>query len=385
MRVWPQLHSEKVVEIPEEYKKLLDHEDPWDIDPEDFHELQYDAFKEWFDFHYENCDPYNEYCNKQGVTPDSIEGYEDIGDIPSIPSDIFRNPDKLLTTIPEEDVEMILTSSSTTSDNPSRYGFSGEDVNIMVKSTSRIFEEMLGMDGKGKVFFLTPPPSDTDTGMVNGTDVTLRGMGYTDEDIDYLVEGSNLDAEETVEKIKAAAEENKVYTYGPPFTYRNIIEYCESEDLSLELGDEDKVLSTGGWKGVEGKISREEFVDRLTDVFSIRNDQYRDAYGLTDIATAMFECENHNYHVPPWMYASPRDPDNLEREVEEGEEGLISLKNATIFSYPAATFPGDMAVVTEGCECGRSGQTVEHRGRAQEDDQRGCAIKLEEFMESISE
>ncbi|KXB06312.1 hypothetical protein AKJ52_02325 [candidate division MSBL1 archaeon SCGC-AAA382C18] len=233
---------------------------------------------------------------------------------------------------------------------------------------------------------LTPSPENTEVGMVQGMDSALRNMNYSGEEIEYMVQEDELKIQGTLNRVEEKSENGEaVHIYGPPFAFMDIIEYIENNGVSTKVTDDSRLLTTGGWKGVEGKVPREEFIERLCNAFSSEPEQYRDTYGLTDVMAGMVECEEHNKHVPPWIHASAKNPDDLNRAVEEGKEGLMSFKSSIIGSYPAFTLPGDMTVVYEDeCDCGRNGQIVEHRGRASAQGQRGCAIKLDEFMESIT-
>lgn len=118
---------------------------------------------------------------------------------------------------------------------------------------------------------------------------------------------------------------------------------------------------------------------------NVEMSQIRDAYGCSDFMTMLPECEYGYMHVPPWIHISVRNPENLDEEVDENEKGMLGLMAAYIKSFPAFTMPGDMGKVREGtCECGRTGQIVEISGRASSTGQRGCAIRLEEFMKIIT-
>jgi long-chain-fatty-acid---luciferin-component ligase len=76
----------------------------------------------------------------------------------------------------------------------------------------------------------------------------------------------------------------------------------------------------------------------------------------------------------------------MNSEVGEGEEGLLVLMSSFVTSYPAIVASGDMGAVwnKKKCECGRSGQIVEHLGRGSKLGARSCAIRMEQFMEAIT-
>jgi long-chain-fatty-acid---luciferin-component ligase len=164
----------------------------------------------------------------------------------------------------------------------------------------------------------------------------------------------------------------------------HLVEYMDSNNKSTHLDPETRLMTTGGWKRVKGEVPREMFIERTSKAFGISGAQIRDSLGLTDIFTMLPECEYHKKHVPPWFHVSVRNPENTTEEEAEGETGLLVFMSALIQSYPAFCMTGDMGAVEDGvCECGRAGQIVEHRGRAQGAGARGCALRLEEFMNKI--
>ena len=367
-----------------EIDELLKQPDALKLSTEEYHKWKYKVFKQAFQWHYENCPEYNDYCKLYNIKSDDINSYEDLIKIPPIPSDVYRESDKLILSVPEKDIIRILTTSSTTSKNPVKFPIDKRTWNLSMGFTAKNWDQVAQINGKGSVIFLTPSPQESDTGLVGGMYGVFRSTGFTNDDIHFSVKKNVFNADKIINIIENSKKPRNLY--GPPFAYMHFIKYLEEHNLNIKLDDGSRAITTGGWKGVEEhKVSKEEFNKRVGKALGLNSRYIRDGYGSTDIMTCIASCEYHNIHIPPWFHVSIRDPENIQEEVAEGEHGLIVLMSAYVFSYPAFTMPADMGISKEiDCECGRTSQVVKIKGRATTGGQRGCAVRLEQFMEGIS-
>ena len=378
--------SKEIENIDEEFKFLLK-EDFFSFDSKKIKELKLKFFRESFKHHYDNCPEYKRYCDMNKIKPEDIKTYADLEKIQPVPSDAFRDSDKLILSIPEEKIKSVFTTSSTTSPNPVRYAFSERDLYKMPDLNGALWCLGHEMDKKdpGSAFFLAPSPKESDTGLVKGGYLSFKNIGIKDENIYFGVQDGKIDAEDLVKKMENAKK--PVYIYGPPFAYLPFIELWKNKggkDSLINLSEDARVITTGGWKGVKHDVTKEELIEQIAKIFGIEHSQVRDGYGTTDIMTMFPECKYHKKHVPFWNHVSIRDPEDTSKELEPGKEGLVVLMASWIEAYPAYCMTGDMGYVKEEeCECGRKGQTVEITGRAKGAGARGCAIRLEQFMEAI--
>jgi long-chain-fatty-acid---luciferin-component ligase len=348
------------------------------------HDWKLKMFKQAFTFHFNNCPEYKRYCEMHNLKPEDIKTYEDLIRIQPIPSDIFRDSEKLILSIPESEIVRILTTSSTTSKNPVKYPLNKETIDRFAIFNGASWQTTMEIvPGKGTIIVLSPPPSETKVGLVGGAYITFQKMGFNDSNINFVAKGGQFDCKQILDII--VNSNRPQHFYGPPFAYWNLVEYMKSKGEKIILGDESRLIITGGWKGVTGEVSKEELYKGIAEFLGVNQNQIRDGLGLTDIMGMIPECRYHKKHVPPWYHISIRNPENINEEVEEGKTGLLAAMSAFVSSYPAFTLPGDMGAVWEKeCDCGLTGQIVEHRGRASKLGARGCAIRLEEFMKIIT-
>lgn len=361
-------------------------EDFFKLAPEELRDMKLKLFKVSFEHHYNNCPEYQRYCDANGVKPEDIQAYEDLEKIQPVPADAFRDSDNLILSIPEKEVKSIFTTSSTTSPNPVRYAISETGDEMMPKINGALWGVGHEFDktGIGSLFFLAPSPKESDTGLVKGGYLSFRNIGFDDENIYFGVQDGKIDAENLVEQMKNSKK--PIAIYGPPFAYLPFIELWKNqgEKPLIELSEDARIITTGGWKGVAHDVTKEELIEQISKMFNVHHSQIRDGYGTTDAMTMFPECKYHKKHVPLWNHISIRDPEDTSKEVEAGKEGLVVLMASWIDSYPAFCMTGDMGYVKEGeCECGKRGQTVEITGRAKGAGARGCAIRLEQFMDAI--
>ncbi len=366
-----------------EIDNLLKHPEPFTMPETQASELKLRSFKQIFEHHYNHCFEYRDYCDLYKLSPHDIMTLDDLVKIPPIPSEAFRGTEKLIMSVPAEKIILVATTSSSTSKNPCRYALDPDTLRRANLTGKHILAD-IGLKG-GFVAMLTPPPEESDTGMVRGMSHMLRkGLKFGDRMV-HAVHGGKVETEKVIRAI-TTTNHRPVHLNGFPFVYMHFVDYIERQRLDVRLDADSRLITTGGWKTVSGEIPRHELNERIAKAFHVKEDQIRDGYGLTDIYTIIMECEHHNKHVPPWIHVSARDPSDMNTEVDEGEEGLLVLMSSFVTSFPAIVATGDMGSVwnKKKCECGRHGQIVEHRGRGSKLGARSCAIRIEQFMEMIT-
>ena len=336
-----------------------------------------------FAYHYQNCQAYRAYCDTHGMSPSGLTRYEDLARIPPVPSDAFREAEEPIASVSLEDVVLTATTSSTTSSKPCRFVYDQLSLDRLNRANAKVFRGVLGLRG-GTIFVFGPPPQESDVALIRGMHLALLAAGFYESDIRYLVREGKLAADAATSEI-AEARRVPRYLYGPPFALMHVARELVDRGQRVALEAESRAVVTGGWKRVKGQVSRDELTQTVCSAFGLQPTQVRDCLGLTDVFTMFPECEAGKKHVPPWFHVSIRNPERLDREMSEGETGLLVYLGPLIRSYPPYTMPADMGAQWHlaPCDCGRTGQVVEHRGRATASGARGCAIRMEEFMEII--
>jgi len=367
-------------------------------EPEKIKKRKLEGIKSNFKYFYDHNSFYRRYCEtiyKYGIgdeiSPEDIKTYEDLYKIPLLPSDFFKELSArgLENYIITDNIKAnIFFTTSGTTGTQTKYLFDENSLKLINEENIFTCKEILNVKEGDKVIFLAPPPERSRSGLVQGAYRMFQGI--VKDNIYFLYEESiekesSKILEELMKKIKKEPGD-KIHLYGPPFVYYEIAKELEEKNKIIDTGG--KCMITGGWKRWKGgEIPREELYNLIAERFNIEKKDVRDGLGLTDIFMWCPECEYHKKHIPLGIHISIRDPENFNTPVESGEEGLLAFMSPYIKSYPPFVVTGDIGVETtsveEFCECGRTGNTIEHKRRARGTLPRGCALVLEELIKRM--
>ena len=287
-------------------------------------------------------------------------------------------------------IDTHFTSSGTTG-KPTKYPFDKGSISTVNEVNVYTCKEILEIDDNDIIIFLTPSPSKSKAGLIQGGYRMFKEI-VGEDGIYFLYDKELKNPGKLLESLLTEIEKTKkerrgkVNLYGPPFVYYEISQELKEKNKNLSI--DGKAMLTGGWKRIKGGgVPREKLYEDIMKTLGIEERNIRDGYGLTDIFMWCPECEFHRKHVPIGVHVSIRNPENLTEPVESGEEGLIAFLSPYIKSYPPFILPGDIGIETvseeEYCECGRIGNTIEYRRRVKGSMPKGCALVLEEIIKRM--
>ena len=370
---------------------LIQNPNPFRMDLAEARRLRFDAIKDSFIHHYSNNAIYRRFCDKYNVNPGAVRNETDLVRIPLLPSDFFKelstsqDPDdiKKIISVPQDRIFTYFTTSGTTG-KASKYPFDRKSLQTINLSNTKIFADVGSVREDDHIIMLTPPPTESATGLVQGMYMCMKALLKSDDKIKFAIRSGIFDEKLTTEMI-LATEAERTHLFGPPFMINALADYVLGTRNRLRLGKGSKVFMSGGWKRVEGEINKDELYRKTVKAIDIQLEDVRDGLGLTDIFTILLECEHHKKHVPPWLHVSIRNTAALSEEMELGSPGLIAFMSPLIESYPAFVITGDMGqkMHEEKCTCGRIGPTIEYLRRADGLAARGCAIVLDSAIKAM--
>lgn len=306
-------------------------------DRSEIRELQNERLRETVEHAYENVPFYRERFDELGITPDDINGVEDIEKLPMTTKEDFRDeyPDGLFA-VDEDEVTRIHASSGTTG-KPKIVGYTEDDLDVWSDVVARSLKAS-GVE-----------PGDT----------VQNAYGYG------LFTGG-LGLHYGVEKLGAT-----VIPIGSGGTQRQVelMTDLESDALSCTPSYALYLAETAEEMGCDPRelpistiifgaepctdAMREEIEERL-DVNGV------DIYGLSEIIGpgVSNECHEAQDGLHLWedhFYPEVVDPDTGE-PVEEGEEGELVLTTLSKEALPVFRYrTGDLTSLTyEECDCGRT-------------------------------
>ena len=360
------------------------HPDPWHCSTEEIHRRQLETIRCAFLHHYSHCPEYYRICESQGVRPEDIKTREDFLKIPLLTSEFFKN--NTILSVPEEDITVVITTSGTTSANPSRLPKDFLSLKRQQGVIQRVLSLYFGRRAR-YVGYFAPPPNEATLWV--SVMPTTPFVGYV---LDYYMKGGRFSIPDVFERMNHAKSRSWTpgWIGGFHFFYKKLMDYTEEtgEEPPMKGDDWEMVTTMGGWKNLKNEmIPKVKFQTMLSEYFDVPYSRVIDGYGIGETNLMGTECAHHNgFHVDPHTLVSVRNPKNIDEEVAPGEEGIIAIYDPMMNSYPAFVLTDDMGYVQEieECECSANTQKMFLTGRAPKAELRSCGLKLMQTMEVIS-
>src|SRR5690554_2954020 len=356
----------------------------YSVPQERLDELKASLISDAFRFHYENNAYYRAACDAKGVTPEQIAGYQDLIRIPLIPIAKFKSTSshellsKPLTSIEHE------MRSTGTSGVPSVSRRCSETVDLGVASVYAMYREFLGIS-KGAGLYICPSTEEVpEMGMIKALNM-LAGLLDTHR---FMVSQERFVPEQAVAQLQQWDRKFTRHIIGPPFLIHRLLQFLKQTGQTLKLDRDSKVITLGGWKRFTGQmISRREFNSLCEQALGIAPRNVRDIYALVESNVMAIDDEHQVKHVSPYVHFSVRDVNDLNREVADGEPGVLAILDPLAQATPGMILTEDIIRLVPGqSPSGRSGQRMEYIMRAPSSIEFGCcAVNLERQMDKEDE
>lgn len=305
------------------------------------------------------------YFNKKG-------GVSLISDVPFLPVSIFKN--KLLTSIPQENIYKILKSSGTTGSVPSQIVLDKETAALQTLTLSKIISHIIGKNRLPMIIV------DSNSVLKDRKSFTARGAGilglsvfgkkhlYTlDDNFDLL--------KEELREFALRYNGEKILIFG--FTFM-IWQYLATTDLDFEIDLSNAILiHSGGWKKLQSMaVDNSTFKKTLFDKFKIKPQNIYNFYGMVEQVGSVFIENSEGYlHCPNFSEVIIRDPKDFS-VLPYGQEGLIQVLSILPKSYPGhSLLTEDIGVIMgeDDASNGWKGKYFKILGRVKKAEIRGCS------------
>ncbi|MFQ5657978.1 MAG: long-chain fatty acid--CoA ligase [Candidatus Methylomirabilales bacterium] len=331
---------------------------------------------EVFAFQYRQNPAYRQFCDRRGVTPETVDGWQGI---PAVPTSAFKVLD--LTCAPPEKV-FLTSGTSQGSDRRGRHGFPW--LEVYETSVLTNFAAHLLPDGaRLRVLILAPSPDLLPSSSLSHM-LELVRRAYGADGSAYFVGETGVDVTGVLRALwEIEARQEKVCLLGTSFAFVHLLDSCLQEGCTFRLPAGSRLMDTGGFKGRSREVSRDELLRLYQKVFEIPEAFCVNEYGMTEMGSQFYDnvlrdrvlgCLHPRFKgIPPWVRTRVLDPVTLE-ELPEGEVGLLT-------HYDLANCGSAMAVETEDLGY-RVGEGFEIVGRAPGAEARGCSLTIEELEES---
>ncbi|MCP9269806.1 LuxE family acyl-protein synthetase [Xenorhabdus sp. XENO-1] len=351
----------------------------YQLSSEEQQELKTHVIRDAFAYHFENNVYYREQCEKKGVKPNDIQCYADLVNIPVIPVSTFKseNSHRLLSK-PLSSIEHEMRSTGT-SGIPSVARRCNETMDYTTIGIYNSYRDMLKLSSGAGLCLCPSTEEIPEMGMIKAFN-WLTGLLDTNR---FMVREERFIPEEAVSQLKEWQGKFTRHLIGPPFLIHRFISFLKATNTKLELDSGSMVITLGGWKRFTGAmISRTEFNQELETWLGISASRIRDMYGLVEANFLAIEDEFNQKHIPPYIHFSVRDPENLSREVADGETGQLVIFDPIAHSTPGMLLTEDMIYLrTDNDLSGRNSQRMQYVMRAPSATEFGCcAVNLESKM-----
>jgi len=321
---------------------------------------------------------YRGVCLQQKATPDRLTDWRKI---PAVTTSAFKEVP--LTCFPAHAAAVFHTSGTTQSRSGKHY-FRTLDFYRAAMLRSFAAHCLDNPPAKMRMFFLGPTRE-----LFPNSSLGYMFSGLRDEFGDaasaVFFSPQNIDAPGLRNAIDKAARENApVFILGTTLALLECMEVFQRHHQKFKLPAGSRILDTGGYKGRQIEIRRDEFQNRVRETFGVPREYLLNEYGMTELSSQFYEshfsarnqqalcampsapCPPH--HAPPWVRVVAVDPENL-AVLPNGEIGLLRI-------FDLANVDSVMAIQTE--DLGRAWpDRLEWLGRAGGAELRGCSLLTE--------
>lgn len=303
-----------------------------------------------FRFQYINNSVYRAFVDSLTSDINSVEHYSKI---PFLPIEFFKTRDVICNA--KKDDFIVFTSSSTTSQEPSRHIVS--DISWYEQSFIKGFERVYGNPSDYVILALLPSYLERKgSSLVYMFDKLIKISGKQESGF-FLNEYDRL-----IEILNALKQKNtKTLLIGVTYALLDLAE------KGIFLGDNFIVMETGGMKGRREELLKEELHGELKQKLGVS--KIHSEYGMTELLSQCYSKGEGVFDCPPWMKILIRDIDDPLTFVGENKTGginVIDLANVNSCSFIATQDLGRM----------KSAYEFELMGRFDNSDIRGCNLMI---------
>jgi hypothetical protein len=321
--------------------------------------------------HAERCLPYRNVLDRVFGGADRLR-IERLEDVPFLPVTLFKTHS--LSSVPQDEVLKVLTSSGTTGQQPSRIFLDAETASVQSAVLVKVAQHFLGKDRLPMVI-VDHPGVVKDRRSHSARGAGILGMAQFGHRPFYaLREDMSLD-EEGLRAYLDKAAGRRVLLFGFTFmVWQYLLQALERSRRTLSLPG-GILVHSGGWKKLqEVAVDAVTFRERVRSATGV--DQVINFYGMVEqVGGVYFENPVHHLHAPIYSEVIIRDPVTLEA-LPDGEPGLVQVLSCVPTSYPGHSLLTEDLGVIRGVDpdgTGMGGRCFEILGRVPKAELRGCS------------
>jgi len=293
-----------------------------------------------------------------------------VAEIPFLPVSLFKTD--LLTSVPEDQLFKLVTSSGTTGQAVSRITLDRNTAALQSRALAAIMGDLLGPERLPMVI-VDCASTIRDRARFNARAAGILGMMIFGRQHFYALDDDmRLDVEGLRRFLEKFAG-TRVLLFG--FTWL-VWKHFAPEMAEAGLRFDDAILvHSGGWKRLADEaVDNASFKARLRDMTGIAT--VRNFYGMAEQVGSVFVEGEDGLLYPPWFAdVIIRDPLTL-KPLQPGEVGVVQVLSLLPMSYPGhSLLTEDLGVIEhiDGAAPARYGKGLRILGRVPKTELRGCS------------
>tara|TARA_R110002167_G_scaffold1878_3_gene9261 strand:- start:3294 stop:4649 length:1356 start_codon:yes stop_codon:yes gene_type:complete len=289
-----------------------------------------------FRYQYQANQPYRQFCDARGVSPDQVEHWQQI---PAFPTDAFKK--ELVTSFPKEEAVMAQLTSGTTANKRGQI-FRDKLGRELVFAANRVmtaaylFPDQALLEQQNRrcrVLILAPSPQMAPSmGMAMGMEETRVRFGAGNSQ--FLLTKSGIDIKTMIRALEECeASGQPVAFIGATGAFVYFFQACQKRGVSFRLPAGSRIGDGGGYRGRFGAVDRQAYYQMAEQVLGLSSDHCINVLGMAESATNFFEnslrdrvqgaaASERRMIPPPWARTDVVDPVSLE-PLAAGEVGLL--------------------------------------------------------------
>jgi hypothetical protein len=345
---------------------------PYELEESDKRQFLFDKLLELDAFHVGSCEAYKR------ISQNLSKRCSEIEDFVYIPAPIFKQHELL--SVSKESIKKVISSSSTSSNTPSKVFFDQKTLELQRVSVYNLLKSFIGDERRPYIIFDDIKTARGKNSMSARGAALMSLMGFSKKFFFVMKEENgqlNLDMNKLSQALDYAEKEGGFISYGFTWILHLVHEQLLEQNFQFDASKLKNVffLHSGGWKKLVDKaVDKTSYNRNIANVWNIKPSQVIDFYGMAELVGLVFpDCEFNLKHVPYYSDIIVRDVDSFEPVINTpGYMQFISLLGQSGPTHSILTEDIGEIVSVDSCACGRKGKAFRFIGRSKKAEVRGC-------------
>ena len=265
---------------------------------------------------------------------------------PALPTDVFRF--RRIAAHPEKEDRRVFRSSGTTSSERSVHAYCDlelYDFAARVAARHMLFPDVDQM----RLIVLAPHEDEARDSSLEY--MLARFAEWFGTECTWVWRDGVLDLELLAEQLRRAeASSEPVAVLGTSFAFVHAEDGLG--DLRFELAPGSRIMQTGGYKGRSREVDAEVLLEAIGARYGVAPPWIINEFGATELSSQMYEttlresvvghARPRRLWVPPWVRATPVDPETLQ-PVEGDEVGILRIDDTANLDSVCCIQTSDLA------------------------------------------